>query len=138
MLGLALLAKFLNELAGDIERDVRNFPPVWRSSPTLAILLALFVLCAYVFGVWLIGFMIYVPVRNLFCPRIIEGTLKTVSATFTDKGKPVLSIKLNQHEFLVPNLGDLDKVVTNPDLQWQKLRFSLGAFNRVLRVDKLS
>ena len=80
----------------------------------------------------------YVPVRNLFCPRIIEGTLETVSAAFTDKGKPVLSIKLNQLEFLVPNLGDLDKVVTNPDLQWQKLRFSLRAFNRVLRVDKLS
>lgn len=44
------------------------------------------------------------------------------------------------HRFQIrrANLGDLDEVIANRNLLGQELRFTLGAFSRVLPLDKLS
>jgi hypothetical protein len=136
-LGLFLLAKFLNEFRADVRRDIRNFQPVWQSSPILALFLAIIVLCAYIFGSCLIGLMIYIPCRNFFFPRVVEGKFEAITTIFNSKGKSQLLIKMEDTSFRVPDLVDLKLIIGGSGLEGQKLRFTLGAFNRVLKIDKL-
>jgi hypothetical protein len=81
--------------------------------------------------------MIYVPVRNLFLKRVVSGRLRAVSAKVTEKGRPLLSIQLDQHRIVVPEPGDLESALNQDAVREQEIRITLGAFNRVLRVEKI-
>lgn len=136
-LGLFLLVKFLNELGTDVQNDVSNFQSMWKSSPILALSLALVVLCAYVFGICLIGLMIYIPCRNFFFPRVVQGQFQTILTIIDDKGKSKLLIKMEHRDFQVSNIRNLPSIMLSGSLEGQNLRFTLGAFSRVIKIDKL-
>jgi len=140
MLGLAIvfLAEFFSGISRTIEGDIHNFPPLWNSSPVLAILLASVKLFVYVFGGCLVSLMIFIPVSHFFCPRVIRGRFESVSTTVTDKGKSLLSIQMSDYQFHTSDFGDLETLILDPALRGQELRFTLGAFNRILRIERLS
>jgi hypothetical protein len=137
ILGIIFLVEFFGGIGETVQKDIHNFPPLWHSTPLLALVLAALKLSAYLLGISIIALMIFVPCRNFFFPRIILGQMETTTTVFDDKGKSRLLVKMEHRDFHVSNLVDVKSIVENSALEGQNLRFTLGAFNRVLKIDKL-
>ena len=136
-LGVALSGWYLSRITDAIRVDIHNFPAAFQSSPGLTIFFAMFKLCSYVLFGWLFAMMVYVPTRNLFFTRVISGRLVSLSSKLTERGKPLLSVQLERSQLLVPGAGGLEAAINDDALKGQELLFRVGAFRRVLSVDKL-
>ena len=135
-LGLVLSGWYVTEITSAIKQDVQNFLPAFQESPRLTVFFTVFKVCAYVIFPCLFALMVYVPTRNLFFKRAVSGRL-ALSAIVNEKGKAFLSIQLEHNQLLVRDPGDLGAVIRGHVPEGQELRFKLGAFNRVLSVEKL-
>ncbi|MFI5058929.1 MAG: hypothetical protein ACHQLQ_12150 [Candidatus Acidiferrales bacterium] len=135
-LGIALLAWYLHGIVEAVEGDIHNFPAAFHESPVLTLIFVVLKPIGYVsFGALFI-LMIYGPMRNLFLKRVVSGKLRSMSVEAKGKGKLLLSVEIGAHHLVLPDRGGLGDVICDEALLGQELRFTLGAFNRVHKVEK--
>jgi hypothetical protein len=135
--GLGFSAWYVNGIGAAITHDIRTFPEAFRESPVLTIIFAVFKLCGYVLFPCLFAVMVYGPIRNLFFKREISGRLVSLSANATKKRRS-LSIELEHNQFVVPDPGGLEAAINDGAIKGDELRFVIGAFSRVLSVEKVT
>jgi hypothetical protein len=136
-LGLALSTWYVSGIAGAVKGDFHGFPTSFHTAPVLSVFFAVLKLCGYVLFGGLFALMVYVPARNLFFKRSISGPLVSLSSIVREKRRSLLQIQVGQSQFRVPDPGDLEASINDNALKGQELRFKLGAFNRVLSVEKM-
>jgi hypothetical protein len=136
-LGLALSTWYVSGIAGAVRRDLHDFPASFHTAPVLTVFFAVLKLCGYVVFGGLFALMVYVPARDLFFKRAISCPLVSLSSIVREKRRSLLQIQLGQFQFRVPDPGDLEASINDSALKGQELQFILGAFNRVLSVEKM-
>lgn len=137
-LGTGLLGWYLTGIGGAVAADIRNFPASFQSLPMLTVAFALLKLVAYLSFGTLFALMVYVPLRNLWFRRVVSGELESVPTRIAKKRSVVLSIKVGQRIIRVIDRADLSSNLNERAAVGDQLRFTIGAFNRVLKVEKLS
>ncbi len=136
-IGLVLSVYFLKGITPAIQSDIRNFPAAFQESPTIAIIATVFKLFAYTFFAFMGALLTYVPTRNVFVKRTVSGQLLNLSPGLNHKGKPVLTIQFDDRELLVPDSDELQGSISSGAQAGDDLQLTIGAFGRVLRVDKI-
>jgi hypothetical protein len=134
-IGVVLLLWYLRRVYGAIASDIQSFPAAFRSDAALAALFAALKLLAYILFPILFAAMIYVPVRNLMLRRVVSGRLGDVSVLVVVRGKTKLSVKLDDRMIIVANEEGLEASLEG--LRGIEIRFTLGAFDRVLMIERL-
>jgi hypothetical protein len=152
-LGLGLSAWYVKDIAQSIRHDVKAFPPAFTSSPVLTLLFSLIKLCAYVLFPCVFLLMIYIPVRNLFLNRVIEGTLISAVREETDTGLACLRLQVGPHkvhvddqqrirfgakDLYVRDFNKLCAALNQESMRKCEVRIKLGAFARILSVESIA
>jgi hypothetical protein len=136
-LGIVLLAWYLRGIVGAVEGDIHNFSAAFHESPVLTLLFAVLKPIAYVLFGTLFMLMIYGPMRNLLFKRVVSGNLRSVSVNETKKSNLILSVEIGHSTLVLSNRGRLGEILCDEQLLGHELKFTLGAFNRVYKVEKL-
>jgi len=138
LLGLALSVWYVRDIGITISGDVRTFPAAFVEAPVATIVFSVVKMCAYIFFPILFALMVYMPVRNLFFRRVVTGSLFDVQTIDVGGRKRKLLLGVGRHKLVVSDQGDLEAVISRARSLKQELRFTLGAFNRVLRVETIA
>jgi hypothetical protein len=151
VLGTLLAIRYALGVGREIAHNLVTFPASYRSFPVLTLLLSLLALCAYVLFPCVALVMIYIPVRNLFLNRVITGKLLSEIQWHTDD-EAIMEIrigttKLHVHDrgriqfqrqhLQVRDLDNLGSILGDESLVGCELRLRVGAFNRVLSVERM-
>jgi hypothetical protein len=136
-LGVCLLFWYWRGIREAVAGDLRTFPAAFRSSPTLSITFAVHELIGYVFIAYVVGLMIYAPIRNLWLSRVLSGKLKSVSASVTEQKRVVLSIQLDREQITLPDFGSLEVALNQKAAIDDELRLTIGALIWVRKVEKI-
>jgi hypothetical protein len=136
-LGIALLVWYLWGIVGAVQGDIHAFTAAFHESRMLTSIFLVLKPVAYLLFGGLFMLMIYVPMRNLFFKRVVSGNLRSMSAQTKKKNKRVLSVEIGLCTLVLPDRGDLSEILCDDQLLGQELRFTLGAFNRVYKLEKL-
>ncbi len=137
LLGLGLGAWYVRDITTVIAGDAKNFHAAFVESPIPTLLFVVFKICAYVFFAALFGLMIYVPARNLFLRRVVSGHLvEVLPKDGADSNKLVLNF--SSSVLSVPRSVDLEAALAKVLPQNLEVKVTLGAFNRVIRVEQVT
>ncbi len=135
--GVALSVFFLKGIGPTIRDDIQYFPAAFRESPIITIIATIFKLVGYPLFAFMCALLVYVPIRNIFLKQFVSGRLLSMFPSFNKRGRPILTIRLDQHELVVRDRDTLQDAISSSAVAGDQLQFTMGAFNRVLRVDKL-
>jgi hypothetical protein len=136
-LGIALSVWYVHGIVGAVAGDIHTFTAAFHESPILTSIFLVLKPVAYVLFGGLFILMIYVPVRNLFFKRVVSGNLQSISAQTKKKNKRVLLVEIGPCMLVLQDRGDVSEILCDDQLVGQELRVTLGAFNRVYRLEKL-
>lgn len=137
-LGIGLSAWYFRDIGKTVIGDTHTFSSSFRTLPILTLVLALFKLLAYlVFGA-LFAIMIYVPVRNLWFNKCLTGRIESVEESSKPGNGTYVLVKLDGQIFTFRDPGGLKDSLRERTSLGDSVRFTIGAFGRVERVEKLN
>lgn len=112
--------------------DLKNGLFAWQTNLTGGLL----VLAGFGMWIWMIAFLLWIPLRCFVFPKLIEGVLVMTSVCEDRKGRtPIVEITVGEEKL---------RTHTNPDLRrilqtipcGTHLRLTLGARNSVIRIER--
>ena len=136
-LGIAISVWYLRGIVGAIKGDTHNFIAAFHESPILTLIFLVLKPVAYVLFGALFLLMIYGPMRNLFFKRVVSGNLRSVSMQEKKKNKLALSVEIGPCTLALADRRGLTEILCDDQLLGQELRLTLGAFNRVYKLEKI-
>lgn len=136
-LGIGLSAWYVVNIGKTVRGDIQTFPSSFKSLPFLTTVFAAFKVVAYIaFGMLFLA-MIYVPLRNLWPTKSWTGRFQVVEERSGRFRGRHISIRLGDKTFRLKNADGLKSVLDEKISPGDLARFTIGAFGRVERVEKL-
>jgi len=137
-LGVVLSAWYARDIGKTVRGDIETFLPSFKTLPILTVVFAVFKFVAYIAFGALFVIMIYVPLRNLLLNRLLIGRIDSVEQNNERGHRTYVSVKLNGRIFRFRDPGGLKSALDEKTSPGDSVRFVLGAFGRVEKVEKLS
>jgi hypothetical protein len=136
--GIGLSAWYVRGIPHAIIHAIQTFPPSFKAMPILTVGLAVFMFVAYIAFGALLAMMIYIPACNLWFNKFVTGHIESTEVSIKPDNKAYVSIKLDGQVFTFKDRAGLKWSLREKVSPGDSVRFTIGAFGRVERVDKLN
>lgn len=137
ILGVGLLTWYVRGIGDAIHGDIQNFLPAFHETPVVTLVFTFLKLAGYLFFGALFIVMVYAPLRNLWLRQVVTGTLEDLSFRVAKHDK-ILLVKLSGNVVALRATDELKNCLEQCAIEREKLRVTVGAFRRALKVEKLS
>jgi hypothetical protein len=137
LMGIALSTWYVRDIGKTVRGDLQTFPLSFRVLPILTIVFAVFKLVAYIAFGALFAIMIYVPLCNLWLTKSLTGRIESIEQGDQSNHQSYILVRLDGRVCRFRDSNGLKSALEENTSRGNSVRFVIGAFGRVERVEKL-